>query len=204
MATKQDVRSQRSWARIAGLMYWLVLAVDLSGMQLRSPATSKSLMLAGSVFTIPLSLGLYYALRPVQSILASTALGFRLAEAALGILSTLAGFAGVQARLSPMGLGGKLLELAHWDNRTAFGAFVFTIGSTVFFYLFVKSTYIPATLAWLGMGASMLAFSACLMHLLRPAFPAMTMYAWLPMLLGETSTGLWLIVKSLKIANRYE
>jgi hypothetical protein len=104
MATKQDVRSQRAWARIAGLMYWLVLLVDLSGMQLRSATVSRSLLLAGSIFTIPLALGLYYALRSVQNALALSALGFRLVEAALGILSTLAGFAGVQAGLERLSL----------------------------------------------------------------------------------------------------
>ena len=199
MVTKQDVRSQRAWARMAGLMYWLVLVLDLSGMQMHSAVARKSLMLAGSIFTIPLALGLYHALRPVQRALSSSALGFRLAEAALGILSTLTGFAGVQAEISRLSLGEKLLDLARWDGRTAFGAFVFTIGSTIFFSLFVKSAYIPGILAWLGLCASMLAFSACLTHLLRPAFPAMTMYAWLPMLLGETSTGLWLVIKSVKV-----
>lgn len=198
---KQDVRSQRAWARVAGLMYWLVLVLDLSGMQLHATAAGRPLMLAGSVFTIPLALGLYRALRPVQTVLASSALGFRLAEATLGILSTLKGFAGVHAALSGFSFGETLLDLARWDGRTAFSAFVFTIGSTIFFYLFVKSAYIPRVLGWLGLCASLLALAACLTHLLRPAFPAMTMWAWLPMLLAETSTGLWLVVKSVKVAN---
>ncbi len=198
MATKQEVRSQRAWARIAGLMYWLVLILDLSGMQLRSPTVSRSLLLAGSVFTIPLALGLYYALRPVQGALAASALSFRLGEAALGILSTVVGFAGVRSRLDRLSLGERLLDLAKWDDRTAFAAFVFTLGSTIFFFLFVKSHYIPRILAWLGLLASVLAFSACLSHLLRPAFHAMTMYSWLPLLLAETSTGLWLLIKSVK------
>ena len=200
MAAKQDVRSQRAWARIAGAMYWLVLVVDLSGMQLRSAPVGRLLMLAGSVFTIPLGLGLYYALRPVQNVLASSALCFRLLEAALGILSTLLAFGGVQAGLAHLKLGGMLVDLARWDNRTAFAAFVFTIGSTIFFYLFVRSGYIPRILAWLGLCASLLAFSACLTHLVRPTFPAMTIFAWFPMLLAETSTGLWLVIKSVKAA----
>jgi hypothetical protein len=182
-------------------MYWLVLIVDLSGMQLHSATLSRPLMLAGSLLTIPLALGLYYALRPVQSLLALSGLGFRLVEAVLGILSTLAGFAGVRAGLASMSVGTKLLELARWDDRTAFAAFVFTIGSTIFFYLFVKSAYISRVLGWLGLFASVLALSACLTHLLRPTFPAMTMYAWVPMLVAETSTGLWLIMKSVKAAD---
>src|SRR5229473_3067192 len=123
MTTDHAVRSQRAWARIAGLMYWIVLLADSS-------------------------------------------------------------------------LGTLLLHLAHWDNKTAFAAFVFTIGSTIFFYLFVKSGSIPRVLAWWGLFASVVAMAACLMHLLQPSFPAMTMYAWIPMLLAETSTGLWLLIKS--------
>jgi hypothetical protein len=200
MATNHNVRSQRAWARVAGLMYWAVLVVDLTGMQLRSPA-GRSLMLAGSALTVPLALGLYFAVRPTQHALAASALGFRLAEAALGLLSTIAGFGSVKAALSHSVFGTALLELARWDDTTAFAAFVFTIGSTIFFYLFVKSGYIPRVLAWWGLFASVVAMGACLAHLLRPAFPAMTMYAWLPMLLAETSTGLWLLIKSVDVKN---
>jgi len=201
MATNDTVRSQRAWARIAGLMYWAVLIVDLTGMQLRSPAASRSLMLAGSLLTIPLALGLYFAVSPVQNTLAGSALGFRLAEAVLGLISTMAGFEGVKTALSRSVFGTTLLNVAQWDNATAFGAFVFTIGSTIFFYLFAKSGYIPRVLSWWGLFASVVAMAACLTHLLRPAFPAMTMYAWLPMLLAETSTGLWLLIKSVEVKN---
>jgi hypothetical protein len=182
-------------------MYGLVLIFDLSGMQLRSSA-GRSLMLAGSACTIPLALGLYYALRPVSKTLAFSALCCRLVEAALGILSTVAGFASVHAGLERISFGAKVLQLARWDTRTAFGAFVFTIGSTIFFYLFVRSAYIPRILSCLGLLASLLAFSACLMRLFRPAFPAMTMYAWTPMLLAETSTGPWLAIKSIKVVGQ--
>jgi len=132
--------------------------------------------------------------------LSVTAVAFsaRLVEASLGIISTLTGFAAVGVELMRLRLGRDLLDLARWNGRTTFAAFAFTIGSTIFFYLFVKSAYIPRILSWLGLFASVLAFSACLTHLLRPAFPSMTMYAWLPMLLAETSTGLWLIIKSVR------
>ena len=179
-------------------MYWVVLVVDLTGMQMHSAAASRTLMLAGSLFTIPLAVGLYRALNPVQHALAISALSFRLIEAgALGLLSTVSGFASVHAQLAHSSLGATLLRLAQWDDRTAFAAFVFTIGSTLFFVLFVVSGYIPRVLAYWGLFASVLAFAACLTHLLQPAFPAMTMYAWIPMLLAETSTGLWLAILSI-------
>jgi hypothetical protein len=132
---------------------------------------------------------------------AISALGFRLTEALLSLISTIAGFAGVKAALSHSVFGGALPDIARWDDTTGFAAFVFTTGSTIFFYLFVKSRYIPRVLAWWGLFASVVAMAACLTHLLRPAFPAMPMYAWLPMVLAETSTGLWLLIKSVDVKN---
>ena len=179
----------------------MVLVVDLTGLQLRSPVGSRSLMRAGSSLTVPLALGLYFAVSPVQNALALSALGFRLTEAVLGLLSGMAGFAFVKAALSHSVFGTALLDVAQWDDTTAFGAFVFTIGSTIFFSLLAKSGSIPRVLAGWGLFASVvaIAMSACLTHLLRPALPTMTMYAWLPMLLAETSTGLWLLLKSVKV-----
>lgn len=204
MTTKDSVHSQRTWARIAGLLYWIVLVVDLTGMQIHSMTMGRSLMLTGSLLTVPLALGLYHAVRPVQATFALGALCFRLSEAALGVLSTVAGFPSVRSWLADSSLGMALLHLAHWDSATAFAAFLFTMGSTIFFGLFVKSQYIPAALAWLGLFASVLALAACLIHLFHPAFPAMTMYAWSPMLLAETSTGLWLLIKSVKVTNKLQ
>lgn len=199
MSTDDGICWQRRWARVAGLMYWVVLVADLTGMQIHSRTVGRSLMLAGSVLTVPLALGLFGALGPVNVRLAATALGCRVLEAALGTLSTLGGFAAVHAWLAGSALGAASLRVAEWDSRTSFAAFAFTVGSTLFFCLFVRSGYIPRVLAWWGLFASVVALAACLAHLVRPAFPAMTMLAWMPMLLAETSTGLWLLVKSVHV-----
>lgn len=199
MSKGSGIRSQRIWARVAGVMYWAVLVVDLTGMQLHSRMAGRSLMLAGSTLTVPLALGLFHALRPVNGGLAATALACRVLEAALGILSTLAGFAAVHAWMAGSAVGAASLRVAAWDDRTSFAAFAFTIASTIFFFLFVKSSYLPRVLAWWGLFASVVALAVCLAHLVRPAFPAMTMLPWIPMLLAETSTGLWLMVRSVKV-----
>jgi hypothetical protein len=182
-------------------MYWVVLVADIAGAAIPSRATGRSLELAGSFFTVFLALGLYYALRPVQAGLARTALAMRLLEACLGGLSIVVGFAAFRAQLGSTGLGSGLIRLAEWADATNLSAFVFTIGSTIFFYLFVKSGYIPRVLAWWGLFASVSAMGACLTHLAHPAFPAMTIYPWLPALVAETSTGLWLLVKSVKVGS---
>ncbi len=198
MTPGQDVRFQCVWARVAGLMYCVVLAVDLIGMQIHSPI-GRSLSLTGAVCTVPLAFGLYYALKPQQILLAGGALVCRLFEAALGAVSVMAGYQTIQVSAHATSLGEASLKLAEWDDRTNFAAFLFSIGSTLFFLLFVRSGYIPRLLASLGLFASVLAFAACAYHLARPYFPAMTMYAWTPMLLAETSTGLWLLFRSLNV-----
>ena len=198
MTLGQEVRSQCVWARVAGLMYWVVLVVDLVGMQIHSPI-GRSLSLAGAVCTVPLAFGLYYALKPQQRLLACGALVCRLLKATLGAVSVMAGYQTIQACSHGTSLGEAFLHLAQWDDRTNFAAFLFGTGSTLFFLLFVRSGYIPRFLAWWGLFASVLAFSACGYHLVRPDFPAMTMYAWIPMLLAETSTGLWLLFRSVNV-----
>jgi hypothetical protein len=180
-------------------MYWVVLVVDLTGMSLHPSNLHSSLMLSGSLFTVFLALGLYYAVRPAQAMLALTALACRLTEAALGVVSCVAGFPSVHPRLADSSLGSSLLQLASWGDSTNFAAFIFTVGSTIFFSLFLKARSIPRILAIWGLFASVLAFSACLAHLVSPSFSSMAMWAWIPMLIAETSTGLWLLIRSVKV-----
>lgn len=200
MTPDDSLRSQRAWARVAGLMYWVVLVVDLAGMNVRPSNLHSSLMLSGSLFTVLLALGLYYAVRPVHALLAILALTCRLIEAALGVVSCLAGFPSVHPRLADSTFGTALLQLASWGDSTNFAAFIFTVGSTIFFSIFLKARSIPRLLALWGLFASLLAMSACFTHLVTPSFSSMAMWAWIPMLLAETSTGLWLLIKSVKVA----
>ncbi len=200
MNADREVRLQRAWARVAGLMYLLVLAVDLTGMQSHNAVLGRSLMLTGSLLTVPLALGLYFTLRPVHGVVSAFALGCRLLEALLGIISTIVGFSMMRTDLLQSSLGRAILSLAAWDHATNFAAFAFTIGSTLFFLLFVKGRLIPRPLSWLGLLASLVAMLACITHLFRPGFPAMTMTAWIPMLLAEVSTGGWLLVRSVRPA----
>jgi hypothetical protein len=184
------------WARLAGLMYLLVLVVDLTGMQFPRAPLGRSLILTGSVLTVPLALGLYFTLRIFQPNTARVALACRLIEAATGILGTMAGFRVVWAGLAASHPGTAILQFVAWNKATNFGALIFTIGSTLFFFLFVQSASIPRFLSWLGLVASLIALGACAAHLIRPQFPAMSIAAWIPMLLAEVSTGGWLLIRA--------
>jgi hypothetical protein len=199
MTSDDSVRSQRAWARVAGLMYWAVLLVDLTGMSIHPSNLHSSLMLSGSLFTVLLALGLYYAVKPIHAILALAALACRLVEATLGIVSCIAGFPSLHPRLSDSSLGTAVLHLANWGDSTNFAAFIFAVGSTIFFALFFRARSIPRILSVWGLFASLLAMSACFTHLVSPSFSSMAMWAWIPMLLAETSTGLWLLIKSVRI-----
>jgi len=180
-------------------MYWVVLLVDLTGMSIHPSNLHSSLMLSGSLFTVLLALGLYYAVKPVHAILALAALACRLVEATLGIVSCNAGFPSLHPRLSDSSLGTAVLHLANWGDSTNFAAFIFAVGSTIFFALFFRARSIPRILSLWGLFASLLAMSACFTHLVSPSFSSMAMWAWIPMLLAETSTGLWLLIKSVRI-----
>ena len=199
MVAETNVDAQRAWARIAGLMYLVTLIVDITGTQMASPTLSRALAFAGALCVIPLALGLYYTLKPVAPALAAAALGFRLLEASLGAVSTTSGFAAISERLAQTAPGVGVLHVAHWDHTASFSAFVFTIGSTIFFALFVRSRYLPRVLSWWGLFSSVVALAACTTHLVRPSYDAMTIAAWVPMLIGEISTGLWLLIKAVRI-----
>lgn len=188
--------SRRLWARVAGLMYLLVLLADLTGMQMRHSLLGRSLTLTGSLLTVPLSLGLYFTTRVFQPVTAALAFGCRLTEAAIGIIATIAGFEAARTLLGQSTLGITTLQFIAWNRTTNFGALVFSIGSTLFFLVFLRSESIPRVLSWLGLLASLLAFSACAVHLIWPSFSAMNMAAWIPMLFAEISTGCWLLIRS--------
>lgn len=89
MLSDRVQESRRRWARLAGLMYLLVLVVDLTGMQFPRAPLGRSLILTGSLLTVPLALGLYCTLRMFQPNTARLALACRLIEAATGILGTM-------------------------------------------------------------------------------------------------------------------
>jgi NADH:ubiquinone oxidoreductase subunit K len=163
--------------------------------------------LIGSLCTVFLAMGLYVALKPIDNNLALLALLFRLAEATLG---------GVQSIFSFIVL--KLYIAADYRNvfdanqlsvlvnvhSVAFSAvnisaMFFGLGSILFFYLFLKSTYIPKILSALGLLASLLVPVICFASLISPQHAKMLQLGWIPMALAETSVGLWLLFKGVSV-----
>ena len=218
--------SQRAYARLAGLLYLVVLALDIAGLVTTSTirgsgtfvetsqriAASEGLYrlglctsLVGSLATVVLAVGLYVAVRPVEPDLAMTGLLFRVAEAVIGAVGILFSFAVLQLRLaatSPGAFGaGQLSALADLSPgaATEISLIFFSCGSAIFFYLFLRSRYLPRVVAGWGIFASVVYAVFGFGTLVMPQLPsAVIALALLPILIAEVSTGFWLLVRGLK------
>jgi hypothetical protein len=192
----RGLQSRRIWSRIAGAAYLIVMIVDLIGLQLPHQTLGKSLMLAGSLFVVPLALGLYFTLKIFQPVASAIALVCRLVETFVGLIAALVRFDAVRSACMGTHFGNAVLNLVAWNEAKSFDALIFTIGSTLFFFVFVRSVAIPRVLGRLGLAASIIAFAACATHLLHPSYPALSAIPWIPMLLAELSTGSWLLFRA--------
>ena len=166
--------------------------------------------LIGDLSTILLAIALYAILKPVDGILAMTALLFRLAESAIGGVVVVLGFAELQVYLDANGASAlsasQLGVLADLLSRTsAAGTDVsvvcFSIGSAIFFYLFLRSGYIPRALAVWGLLGSLLCTIAFSGSLLAPqASDLLRGIGALPIGIAEPVVGLWLLIRGIRIA----
>ncbi len=225
MASSDTGQSQIRYARLAGFMYLFVTAVDLLGMfitgRFRVPGnfaeTAHRVMgaellyraglsaeLIGSLCTVFLAMGLYGAVKPLNNNLALLALVFRLAEATLGGAQSILGFAVLKLYVGAGSMkafdANQLSVLANLPSGLwNISAIFFGIGSILFFYLFLRSTYIPKVLSVLGLFASVLVPVICFAPLLLPQPPPALQFGWIPMLVAEISMGLWLLFKGVNV-----
>ena len=221
--------SQIRYARLAGFMYLLVDAAYLtfalitahfrvpgdftqtahrvaeSGLLYRVGLSSG---LVASLCIVFLSIGLYIVVKPIDSQVALLALVFRLLEAT---------FVGGQAVLalvvSQLYIGPDFLNafdekqlslfvtLHSTADQIAFNALgiFFGLGSTLFFYLLLQSTYIPKPLACWGLLGSVLVPISCLGSLVWPQHANTLQLGWAPIGLAEVVVGLWLAFKGVNL-----
>src|SRR5262249_47991350 len=85
----------------------------------------------------------------------------------------------------------------------ALSAAVSTLGSTNFFYLFLKSHYIPRLLSQASVAVRHLCrpvVHSSWVHQSDPAqYTATAPYGILPILIAELSTGLWLLIEGINL-----
>jgi uncharacterized protein DUF4386 len=221
------VTSQNAYARLAGLMYLLVLTFDIAGLIVGFlvagdgdfAARAQRIMaaesvyrfslvlgLAGALATVPLAVGLYVTLKPLDPNLAAMGLVFRSLEAAIGAVAIVGSFAALDlyragVRKSPFDAGqlAALQQLAESGAGTSVAAVFFCVGSAIFFYLFSRSAYIPRLLSRWGLFSSLVYLAYWAFDFVVPDYPgAVTIGASLPILVAEVSTGIWLLTRGIR------
>ena len=230
MTERMAESSQRAYARFAGLMYFVVIGFDIVGALIVSSIagngsfveTSHKIMasetlyriglccsLAGSLSAILLAIGLYVAVKPVDGNLAMMALLFRVAEAAIGGVGIIIAFSVLQIHLAANHANafdanqlGAVADLSSGVG-TQVSAIFFSLGSTIFFYVFLKSHYIPRILSAWGVFASLVYVAVWFMSLILPQYSATAVaYGSVPILIAELFTGLWLLIVGIKLQPR--
>jgi hypothetical protein len=167
--------------------------------------------LLGILLTVLLAAGLYVTVKPVDPNLAMTALLFRLVESAIAGVAIVLAFATLQIYLDaslPSAFDlNQLATLADVSSRlsvtptgvaTIISVIFFSVGSAIFFYLFLRSAYIPRILAAGGLFASLfclITFGAGLVF----AQSAQLLFGigGLPIGIAEVITGLWLLIRGI-------
>ena len=228
MTSSDSDASQIRYARLAGFMYLLVDATYLTfalvtsrfrvpgdfGQTAHGIAGSELLYriglssgLVASLCIVFLAMGLYVAIKPLDSHLALLALVFRLIEAVFVGGQAILGF--VAMRLYTGGgdsaLDGEQLSmfvtLHATADQVAFNSLMifFGVGSTLFFYLLFRSAYIPRLLAGLGLVGSVLVPIICFGSLVWPQHATTLQLGWAPIGLGEVLVGLWLIFRGVNL-----
>lgn len=220
--------ARRAFARAAGLFYILVLAFDIAGLAVtasiegsggfaetaRNVAGAEGLYriglclaLLGSLSTIPLAIALFAVVRPVDANLAAMALVFRSAESAIGAVGIVGAFGVLETYLAVGQSNGFAPDQLHaltvlnpLGASTQIAAIFFSAGSTVFFYLFLKSHYIPRIVAGWGLAASVVYLANWFVQLAAPGVPGLVgVIASIPILIAEVSTALWLLIAGIRL-----
>lgn len=152
-----------------------------------------------------LSVLLYLTLKQQNRNIAFVALGLRLTEVALLAVSRIATFALLRASQAFVIEGHPaylqtLGNLFHESQDFAYSLSMvfFTLGGTLFYYLFYKSGYVPRILSLFGLIAAPLAFIGTVVELFGYVVP---LVVFIPNLPFELAIGLWLLVKGIRDAS---
>lgn len=228
MKNSPTERTQRIYARIAGFVYLWLIVTDLAGLLTIShivgsgtfAETTKRVVasehlyrvalaseLIESVSVVLLAFALYVTLKPVDRFLAQIAMYWKLGESFIGGVMIVFSFLTLRLYISPQSLGAwgtdqsqALVELTRHGASVAYdiSAIFFSVGSTLFFYLFFKSRYIPRSLSTFGVFASVVVTIISFGSLIIPEHAMTFQYGWGPIAIAEIITGSWLILFAVK------
>jgi hypothetical protein len=207
-------------ARLAGFMFLFYIATAFPMLMLSNRVTSGAdtaaklaniaqhanvmrvivvLTLICFVDAVVLAVALYGITRDVDHELAILAMSCRLAE---GVINAL-GAAFPLTLLWIATAGNPSIPIAAFllkfgDLNGAISAFCFSVGSTIFAYLFLRARSIPVWLAWLGVLSSALIVVALPLQLVSVLHAPLTDAMWLPIGAFEVILGFWLLIKGVK------
>jgi len=216
--------TQRRYARLAGFLFLgeIVLALG-SGFVLSHIAgsgtfaeTTKRIVASEHLYRAALStvvivtlsgavlgFALYATLNPVNRLLARLGMIFWLGDSFLGLVVRMCGFVRLHLYISAQTLAvgtvttEALADLMRTiaDTTENIGGISFGLGSLLFFYLFLKSSYIPRALSYLGLAASVfwtiLYFADLVFPERRGLFQSICVP---PMALADILTGFYLVL----------
>lgn len=219
---------QIRYARMAGFIYLLLIALYMGGQFLISHVVGSGdfaqrlehmaqgqmlyrvglvLQLLASLFTVLLAYALYAVLKPVNEGIARMAMYLRLAEAFAGVTMSSA-FAILSLQSHPkylQSLGAvqmeAIIDLARSADFASFNitTLFFSVGSILFFYLFLQTRYIPRVLSAFGVFASFVTLLTSLGNLIFPAYADVIQFGWAPIFISEIVTGIWLWTRGVRI-----
>ncbi len=229
MTISESEKTQIRYARLAGFMYLFTYVAPITGTMITGrfevpgdfAQTAHRIMgaellyrfglccqLITSICCIILAMGLYMTVKPVNNSLALFALLFRLAESTLGCASGILSFTVLNLYLGAHSANAfnatqltVFMDLFTGARSIEFNVamVLLGIGSILFFYLFLKSSYIPKVLSAWSVFASALFTLVSLAFLLFPQYSRILQLGWLPMAVAEISVGLWLLVKGVNL-----
>lgn len=221
-------QKQLFYARIAGFVYLLLIVMFMSGELLKSAivgdgnftAAAQSagaaerlyrialaLQVLTPVCTVVLAYALYVIVKPVNEQLAHMALLFRLGETFVGAVATIFSFEQLRIYTSANSVSAfgteqwqALMSMARHTHFIGFNisTLFFSFGSILFFYLLLKSDYLPRLQAVFGIFASILVVFTSIGGLVLPEHGDLVQLGFVPMFISEIVTGLWLLFRGIK------
>lgn len=221
-------QTQMRYARVAGFVFLLLIVLFMGGEVTISHivgsgdiADKMTRIVAGeplyrlalsfqmltSVCTVVLAYALYATLRSVDENLACLAMCWRMGEAFIGGAASMIDFSRLSlysdARYAEMFGPEKLQAAIDLTKAAGFASFnisttFFSLGSTLFFFLFFKSRSIPRLLSAFGLFASIVVFFTSLGNLVFPEYAHLIQFGWGPIFVAEITTGIWLLVRGVR------
>jgi hypothetical protein len=155
------------------------------------------LTLLQAACALVLAVTLYALTRDLDRDLAVMALCCRAGEGLIAVIApvgTLALFSLAMTGTGSANAAGELLfKIEGWTGIIA--AICFSVGSTIYTFLFLRARSIPVLLAWLGVFASILLVVVLPLQLSGLVEGMLTKLIWLPMLVFELAFAIWLLIR---------